>query len=113
MVDDEDRDLDDGDPGLSRERTELAWNRSGLAVTVTAAIILRRLWPLSGDKVVVASLLIAAGAIVWAVGMRVGRRARVSADDRGPLTPSTFRALTFGTLMLAAAALVIAIFFPA
>jgi len=42
------------DSGLARERTDLAWNRSGLAVAVTVAIILRRLWPLSGDRAALA-----------------------------------------------------------
>ena len=114
MVDGEDRDGTEGEGrGLARERTELAWNRSGLAVAVTVAIVLRRLWPLSGNKEVVAGLLIASGAIIWAVGMRLGHRARVGADNRGALSPSSFRALTVGTLMLAAAGFVIAIFFPA
>ncbi len=99
--------------GLARERTELAWNRSGLAVAVTVAIILRRLWPLSGHKEVVAGLLIASGAIIWVVGVRLGHRGRVGADNRGALSASTFRALTAGTLMLAAAGFVVAVFFPA
>ncbi len=38
------------DPGLAEERTELAWNRSGLAVAVTVAILFRRLWPLEGVR---------------------------------------------------------------
>lgn len=95
------------DPGLARERTELAWNRSGLAVAVTVAIIVRRLWPLSSDGAVVVLSLIASGAVVWSVAVRIGRSARVRSGDSGALAESTCRMLTIGTLILAGSALVV------
>jgi|SRR5450631_3166229 hypothetical protein len=94
------------DSGLARERTELAWNRSGLAVAVTIAIILRRLWPLSGDRAVLVLALIGAGAALWAVAMRLGRRARVRNGSGGALGVSSCRALTTGTLILAVGAFI-------
>ncbi len=95
------------DSGLARERTDLAWNRSGLAVAVTVAIILRRLWPLTGDRAVLALALIGAGAGLWVVAMGLGRRARFRDQDGSELRESTCRALTAATLMLALGAFII------
>jgi uncharacterized membrane protein YidH (DUF202 family) len=98
------------DPGLAAERTDLAWNRSGLAVVVVVAIMLRRLWPLEGYKSVIALMLIAAGAIAWAVGMRLARRGRPVTG--GVLGVSTCRMLTVGTVVLAAAGFLLGLFPP-
>ncbi|HZM55519.1 MAG TPA: DUF202 domain-containing protein [Acidimicrobiales bacterium] len=100
------------DPGLAAERTDLAWNRSGLAVVVAVAIMLRRLWPLEGYKSVIALALIAAGATAWAVGMRLARRKRPDTRASGMLGVSTCRMLTVGTVILAAAGLLIGVFAP-
>jgi uncharacterized membrane protein YidH (DUF202 family) len=100
------------DPGLARERTDLAWNRSGLAVLVAVTILLRRLWPLHGDKSVVALVLIAAGAIFWVAGRRVAQRARFGAEVDGVLGVSTCRMLTIGTLVLAAAGFLLGVLSP-
>lgn len=102
----------DRDPGLARERTELAWSRSGLAVAVTVAIILRRLWPLSGDKAVVALVIIALGAILWVVGMQLGRQTRFGMGSEGTLTTSSCRMMTIGTLVLAGAGFVVGVVLP-
>jgi hypothetical protein len=109
----EDRDAGDArDLELSRERTELAWSRSGLAVAVTVAVTLRRLWPLTGDKAVVALALIAGGSAVWVIGMQLGRRARTLGDGSGALAASTFRMLTIGTILLALAGFVVGLILP-
>ncbi len=100
------------DPGLARERTELAWSRSGLAVVVTVAIILRRLWPLSGDKAVVALVIIAIGAILWVAGMQLGRRTRLGMGSDTALTTSSCRMITVGTLVLAGAGFVVGVALP-
>ncbi len=100
------------DPGLAAERTDLAWNRSGLAVVVAVAIMLRRLWPLEGYKSVVALVLIAAGAIAWAGGMRLARRKRPDTRAAAGLGVSTCRMLTVGTLVLAAAGFLLGVFTP-
>jgi len=100
------------DPGLARERTELAWSRSGLSVAVTVAVTLRRLWPLTGDKSVVALILIAVGAIIWVLGMQLGRRKRLGAEVGGVVTASTCRMLSIGTFLLAVAAFVVGLILP-
>jgi hypothetical protein len=101
-----------GDPGLARERTELAWSRSGLSVAVTIAVTLRRLWPLTGDRSVVALALIALGAAIWVLGMQLGRRGRFSAAAGQGLTESTSRMLTMGTFILAVAAFLVSLILP-
>jgi len=101
-----------GDSGLAKERTELAWSRSGLSVAATVAVTLRRLWPLSGDKAIVALVLIAVGAVIWALGMQLGRRGRFGAEAGGAVTASTFRMLTIGTLILAIAAFAVGLILP-
>ena len=62
-------DEDPNDPGLARERTALSWNRSGLAIIVCIAVVLRHLWPLNGTDELVALGIIAAAAIVWALAL--------------------------------------------
>jgi VIT1/CCC1 family predicted Fe2+/Mn2+ transporter len=94
------------DPGLARERTDLAWNRSGLAAAVTVAIVLRRLWPLHGDREALAMALIAAAAVIWVVGMRLGRRMGRTVGAHGVPGESTCRMVTIGTLLLAASGFV-------
>jgi uncharacterized membrane protein YidH (DUF202 family) len=94
------------DTGLARERTELAWNRSGLAVAVTVAIVLRRLWPLHGGREDATLALIAAGGVIWAVGMRLGGRLAHEHRAGGSMGESACRMLTAGTLLLALAGFV-------
>jgi uncharacterized membrane protein YidH (DUF202 family) len=89
------------DPGLARERTALAWNRSGLALLVAVAIMLRRLWPLEGTTSVVIIMVLAVGAILWATGMLLSRRQRSDMNVTGAATRSHFQILTVGTLVLA------------
>jgi uncharacterized membrane protein YidH (DUF202 family) len=95
------------DPGLARERTDLTWNRSGLAALVAVAVMLRHLWPLDGYKSALALALIAAGAAVWAVGMRMARRADRAAGEGGVLGERAGRILTAGTVVLAGAGFVL------
>jgi VIT1/CCC1 family predicted Fe2+/Mn2+ transporter len=97
------------DAGMARERTDLAWNRSGLAVAVTVAVVLRRLWPLHGGKEVAALALIAAGAATWVVGMYLGGRMGGATVHRGALGESACRLLTIGTLALAVGGLIISV----
>jgi hypothetical protein len=94
------------DPGLARERTELAWNRSGLAVAVTVAIVLRRLWPLHGDRQDLTLALIAGGASFWVVGMRLSRRLAWPGTAERSIGESGCRIMTLGTVLLAVAGLV-------
>jgi uncharacterized membrane protein YidH (DUF202 family) len=90
------------DPGLASERTALAWNRSGLAVLVVVAVLVRRLWPLQGGTSVVILTVAGAGGLVWAAGL-VLTRGGLHQESSGVLTVAGGRALTAGTLLLALA----------
>lgn len=95
------RDID-----LARERTDLAWNRSGLAVAAAVAIVVRRLWPLHSGHAVLTMALIAAGAVIWAAGMWLSRRLPDPGGVPGTMGESGCRLLTLGTVVLAVAAFV-------
>jgi hypothetical protein len=101
-----------GQKELARERTVLAWNRSGLAAVVAIAVLLRHVWPLSGTAQLVALGLISAAAIGWAVALYV-----FSTADTGQETGSLWRSWGFGlmtaaTVLLGVAAFVLAFFPP-
>lgn len=101
------------DPGLARERTILAWNRSGLAAVVCIAVLLRHIWPLHGASQYVALGLIATAAILWAVALVTLVRSSPDGDGRLILGPRVFGLLTAGTLLLAFVGLVLAFVPPA
>lgn len=105
-------DVGERDPGLARERTELAWNRSGLAALVAVSVMLRRLWPLHGYKSVVTLTLIAIGATVWAISLRLAHKLRLNPESARGLMVSTARLMMLGTLVLALAAFVVGLLVP-
>ena len=101
------------DRGLARERTELAWNRSGLAVAACIAVILRHSWPLHGTGEIIALACMSAGAFVWALALSVGRAiSRKTEPKRGRLSQGRAGAITVATLAIALGAFVLA-FLPA
>lgn len=106
------------DEGLAHERTDLAWNRTGLAVVVCIAVLLRRLWPLDATGQVVALGCISAGAVAWAVALWMGRTASHRAHsvhagtDPRLMNPNRAVAITVGTLTLALAAFALGLFPP-
>jgi hypothetical protein len=92
---------DPSDPGLAGERTALSWNRSGLAVVVCVAVLLRHVWPLHGTDQEVALGLIAGAVVVWAVVLAVLTLAAGRRDADRPHGLGLFRLMTAGTLLLA------------
>jgi hypothetical protein len=101
------------DHGLTSERTDLAWNRSGLAVVACVAVLLRRLWPLRGTDQIVALACISAGALAWGLALTVGRAlGSRRSGARWGLTPRRAVVITAGTLALALAALALALVPP-
>lgn len=94
------------DDGLSEERTELAWTRSGLALLGVFAILARRVWA-SGVEPADSLLVVLFGLamIGWSIGT-VGHR-RISGDARGtsPRSPRQLLAVALGTVAVALAGL--------
>jgi uncharacterized membrane protein YidH (DUF202 family) len=89
------------DAGLAAERTALAWNRSGLAVVVCVALLLRHIWPLRGTDDEVALGLIGAAVIVWSALLAFFTLTRGKGDVYEPRTANAFCLITVGTLLLA------------
>jgi len=83
--------------GLASQRTELAWSRTGLAVFVCGAVLLRRLWPLERPASYVAAAAIGLGIAVWAaVLVVVGRWAeRTGRDPGAPLRRTVVATVAF------------------
>jgi len=101
------------DRGRARERTVLAWNRSGLALVVCTAVLLRRLWPLRGTSQMVALGVTAAVVVVLAPVVLVHHLRRRGRDDRGPLGPRAMILMTAGTVALAVGGITLALATPA
>jgi uncharacterized membrane protein YidH (DUF202 family) len=64
-------DIEDTDPGLARERTELAWTRTAISFAALGAAILKG-HPIEGLPI------LALSALIW----KLGRVARAHGDDR-------------------------------
>jgi Domain of unknown function (DUF202) len=96
--------------GAFRERTALAWNRSGLAVVVCVAVLLRHLWPLRGAGGDVALGLVAAAAMVWAMILLTFTTSGVARAHFGHRGTNVFWLMTVGTVILAAVGFVLAFF---
>jgi Domain of unknown function (DUF202) len=100
------------DRGLARERTVLAWSRSGLAAVVCVAVLLRHVWPLHGNSRYLALGLVAAGAIAWAGAFLVFVVSGGGGEVRPPSGEDVFRLITIATLILAALGFVLAFVAP-
>jgi uncharacterized membrane protein YidH (DUF202 family) len=89
------------DKGLARERTALAWNRSGLAVVVCIGVLVRNLWPIRGAGRDVAVCLIAAAAIVWSIALFAFTHSGTDRDEGALLGSRVLQLMTAGTVLLA------------
>ncbi len=96
------------DRGLAGERTALAWNRSGLAIVVCVAVVLRHLWPLHGVDEALALGLTAAAGVVWVVVLLILTHSRASRGEYVHTGARVFGLMTAGTIILAVAGFVLA-----
>lgn len=92
------------DAGLARERTALAWTRTGLSFSVTGAVLLRLLYDGGVAPLGLAVALVVLGSVAWLWGRRTP--ALQPAID-STLGRSTVRALALGTAAVAAAGAVV------
>ena len=96
------------DEPLAGERTDLAWTRSGIAVAVCIAVLLRRVWPIDRADHLLAVGLVATGALAWAAAIVLARRiARTTHHGRDTMDGPTLRLISHGTFVLALAAFVL------
>jgi uncharacterized membrane protein YidH (DUF202 family) len=95
--------MEDLDPGLARERTVLAWSRTGLAFLALGGVLIR-VDPLAGLAV------LALGGVVWLVGYVHYRSMWAAARPARWLTRSrALRLIAVGTAFVALVALLIAV----
>jgi uncharacterized membrane protein YidH (DUF202 family) len=102
------------EPGLAAERTDLAWNRSGLALLACGAAVIRGFPPAGfSARHVVGAVILVLGAFTWAMGAFEARRRRTrpgvtrAVATRGDLLP-----VALGSTAVGAAAFVLAAFYP-
>jgi uncharacterized membrane protein YidH (DUF202 family) len=101
-------DPDSRDPGLAAERTDLAWNRSGLALLACGAAIMRGLadTPLTHGNLAVGGCILTLGILTWALGTWHAYRRR--ARGAGQTTTSDLLPITIGVAAVGVAAFVLA-----
>jgi uncharacterized membrane protein YidH (DUF202 family) len=93
-------DPDDPAAGLAPERTELAWDRSGLAVLVAAAVLGRRVWPLDSTTRQLGAAAIVVGIALWSTALLFTSH-RAASAPRAP--EHEFRRMLAATLTFAVA----------
>jgi len=96
-------DMEDIDPGLARERTVLAWSRTGLSFLALGGILVR-VDPLAGLTV------LALGGVVWLLGYLHHRSMWAAAEPARWLTRlKALRLIAAGTALVALVGLVISL----
>jgi uncharacterized membrane protein YidH (DUF202 family) len=96
-------DIEDRDPGLARERTDLAWTRTAISFIALGTAMLH-------TDMIAGALVIAAGTAVWLMGHLSARSAR-GANHR-PERRRTVQLITAATTLTAAVALALALLAP-
>ena len=96
------RDMEERDPGLARERTELAWTRTAISFAAVGAAILR-------TNASVGALVVAMSAAIWGLGRLAARGGRDPREVPGAARRRTLRLITAATALVSLAALAIAV----
>jgi uncharacterized membrane protein YidH (DUF202 family) len=97
--------------GLAEERTDLAWNRTGLSALVCVAVLLRRLWPLDRGGQVLAMGFVALAAVIWVIAVTRGRSiGGLGRSATGNLTRRSLRLIATATFLFAVAGFVLGLF---
>ena len=95
-------DMEDLDPGLARERTVLAWSRTGLSFLALGGALVR-VDPLAGLAV------LALGGAVWLLGYLHHRSTWTAAGATRWLRPRALRLIALGTAFVALVGLAITV----
>lgn len=108
-------DPDGRDPGLAAERTDLAWNRSGLALLACGAVVAKGMTV--GDPVparaAAGTVILVLGGIVWALGWWQARRRSRPGASRQIAAPRDLLPVALGTAAVGFVAFALGLFFPA
>lgn len=96
------------DPGLARERTELAWTRSALSIATSGALIVRACFSSHQDVlgVLVAIVMATVAIVVWRHGQRTYAEPALIAAFRRHQS-RVLAALTTATVFTALLALIV------
>ena len=107
-----DFDPDGRDPGLAAERTDLAWNRSGMSLLACGTAVMRGLAhpPLDKGNLAVGAAILGLAAFSWALGAWHARRS--GAKGRGAATARDLWPISLGVALVGVAAFAIAAAFP-
>jgi uncharacterized membrane protein YidH (DUF202 family) len=97
-------DVENRDPGLARERTDLAWTRTAISFSALGAVMLRTS-PVAG------ALILAGAAAVWILG-RLSALATRSARYRRLGHPRILLLITTATTLMSAVTLALALLAP-
>jgi uncharacterized membrane protein YidH (DUF202 family) len=105
-------DADSRDPGLAAERTDLAWNRSGLSLLACGAVVMRGIArpPLTTGNIAIGAIILALGAFTWALGSWRRHHARARGTRRA--TSSEILPISLSVAIVGIAAFAIAALFP-
>jgi len=107
--------FDGPDPGLASERTDLAWNRSGLALLGCGAAVAKGMTvgdPRPG-RLAVGTVILVLGVVVWLLGAWQARRRSAPGLARPVARPADLLPIAFGTAVVGTAAFALGLFFPA
>ncbi|MFM7271347.1 MAG: DUF202 domain-containing protein [Actinomycetes bacterium] len=100
----------DPERGLAGERTDLAWNRTGLAMLIILGAVGRNALQTPGVASGLAVGLVAIGAAAWGLGLRGAHRISQSTHTgRHRAETRLLATVTAGTIVVGLAALVISI----
>jgi uncharacterized membrane protein YidH (DUF202 family) len=97
------------DPGLAAERTDLAWNRGGLALLACGAAVARGFPPAGfSARHVVGIVILVLGRFTWAMGAYEARRRSRALPERPVATRRDLLPVVVGTTGVGLAVFVLA-----
>lgn len=101
-------------PGFAGERTDLAWNRSGLALLACGIAVARGLrFPVTEPAhEIIGVIILVLGVFTWFMGQWAARKRRRSGHDREVAKFADLAPVAYGTAAVGAAAFLLALFFP-
>jgi putative membrane protein len=105
---------DEPDPGLAAERTDLAWNRSGLALLGLGVAVMRGLAVphLPAARSDAGAMILVLGALVWLLGAITTHRRLRPGHAHEPATRNDLAPIALGVAVIGVAAFALAALRP-